>query len=258
LEGTTGWLSRPSEWEDNQGDPGFSDRRLAQLQFTLALAVAKGTGLEVPPAALPKALAGLAAEQADDGSWPIGDVDTLGSPATYGNALATALALGVLRAHGDKEAYEESIRRAEGWWRDRPPRSMVEAAAWLLTWPQPPPRPWRRSWDLSHHWILTGQTADGGWGPYADAPPEPFDTALVVLALCGAQRLGAVWPEGMISRGRAFLVDAQRADGSWPETTRPARGRSFAQRLSTSGWATLALLATEPVGPGPSNQGSVP
>ena len=49
---------------------------------------------------------------------------------------------------------------------------------------------------------------------------------------------------GMIARGRAFLVAQQQEDGSWIETTRPPGNVSYAQRISTTGWATLALLAT--------------
>jgi hypothetical protein len=48
----------------------------------------------------------------------------------------------------------------------------------------------------------------------------------------------------MIRRGREFLVGAQQPDGSWPETTRPPGADSYAQRISTTGWALLALLAT--------------
>ena len=49
------------------------------------------------------------------------------------------------------------------------------------------------------------QGKDGGWGPYVNAAPEPFDTALVLLAL---ERL----PEqeeskAMRQRGRAYLID---------------------------------------------------
>jgi hypothetical protein len=51
-----------------------------------------------------------------------------------------------------------------------------------------------------------------------------------------------------IRRGRAYLVAAQRPDGSWPETTRPPDGESYAQRLSTTGWALQALLATRGAG----------
>jgi hypothetical protein len=47
-----------------------------------------------------------------------------------------------------------------------------------------------------------------------------------------------------IGHGRRYLVERQMRDGSWPETTRPAGQESYAQRISTTGWATLALLAS--------------
>ena len=47
-----------------------------------------------------------------------------------------------------------------------------------------------------------------------------------------------------VDRGRAFLVSTQEPGGGWPETTRPAGFESYAQHISTTGWATLALLAT--------------
>jgi hypothetical protein len=34
----------------------------------------------------------------------------------------------------------------------------------------------------------------------------------------------------------------QMSDGSWPETTRPSNQESYAQRISTTGWALLALM----------------
>lgn len=48
----------------------------------------------------------------------------------------------------------------------------------------------------------------------------------------------------MIQRGRTFLITTQQSDGSWSATTRPSGGQSYAQQMSTTGWATLALLAT--------------
>ena len=48
----------------------------------------------------------------------------------------------------------------------------------------------------------------------------------------------------MLPVGRAYLLATQQEDGSWTETTRPAGATSYAQRISTTGWATLALLAT--------------
>jgi hypothetical protein len=45
-----------------------------------------------------------------------------------------------------------------------------------------------------------------------------------------------------IAKGKAFIESQQRPDGCWPETTRPAGQESYAQRISTTGWALLALL----------------
>jgi Squalene-hopene cyclase C-terminal domain len=87
-----------------------------------------------------------------------------------------------------------------------------------------------------------GQSEDGGWGPRTQSPPEPFDTALVLLGLAKCGHSPNVLT--MIARGRAFLVAQQQTDGSWIETTRPSGNVSYAQRISTTGWATQALLAT--------------
>ena len=71
---------------------------------------------------------------------------------------------------------------------------------------------------------------------------EPFDTALVLLALTEHKKNAEL--RSIIDRGRAYLLESQHEDGSWTETTRPANAVSYAQQLSTCGWATLALLAT--------------
>lgn len=102
--------------------------------------------------------------------------------------------------------------------------------------------------------LVLGQGDDGGWGLYMSSASEPFDTAVALLALNaleGDESLGRPAFSGddrskAIVRGRRFLAERQRDDGSWPETTRPARQESYAQRISTAGWATLALLATAP------------
>jgi hypothetical protein len=64
----------------------------------------------------------------------------------------------------------------------------------------------------------------------------------VLLALAQSERSPRVID--MIARGRAFLIAQQQRDGSWIETTRPAGNVSYAQKISTTGWVTQALLAT--------------
>ena len=90
--------------------------------------------------------------------------------------------------------------------------------------------------------LRAGRSDEGGWGPYRDSPSEPFDTAVVLLAL--VRKRDEPGADALIRGGRAYLISTQRSDGSWPETTRPPGAESYAQRLSTTAWATRALLET--------------
>ena len=100
--------------------------------------------------------------------------------------------------------------------------------------------------------IVDGEAPSGGWGAYLASRTEPFDTALVVLALRPlldapellAPTLTPNRTRELVSRGRAFLLTEQLDDGSWVETTRPPGQQSYAQYVSTTGWATMALLET--------------
>ena len=240
LRDTIDWLARPERWEENRVDPAFSDKPLARLQFTAALATAVQSGTVRDRSALLGAARRIADDQATDGSWTFEAEGTLGSPATYGRPLATALARQTLRT-ADPKRFAEPIARAEGWLRARPIVNVPDASAVLLGLTSANPRDreqLQRGLDL----LRRAQSKTGGWGPYLNSAPEAFDTAIALLALNRWPDKNAV--DALIRRGRASLISAQTDDGSWPETTRPSGGESYAQRLSTAGWATLALLAT--------------
>lgn len=241
LTDTTRWASQPSRWDHNQGDPGFSDKRLANLQFAASLLAAVETGHFTDRAALHAAADKVAADQGKDGAWRIEAQDALGSPATYGTTLATFSAWQVL-AQSDSVAAQSSAARAADWLR-RAPMNNVPAAATLLRFAlrDGSSLPKQRRVDALA-FLRRAQTSDGGWGPYPNVPAEAFDTALALLALAELPADAEV--TAMIQRGRAFLLAQQQANGSWPATTRPTGGESYAQQMSTTGWATLALLAT--------------
>src|SRR6516165_7277592 len=93
--------------------------------------------------------------------------------------------------------------------------------------------------------LRKGESGKGGWGPFVKSPPEVFDTALALLGLVRSRHPAAV--RSLLLRGRAFLIAQQQADGSWIETTRPPGAESYAQRISTCGWAALALIATRSI-----------
>ena len=87
-------------------------------------------------------------------------------------------------------------------------------------------------------------------GPVPDVAVRAVDTALATLALDALSQKRAAptfTPDALaaaIAAGRGYLLHQQLADGSWNETTRPAGQSSYAQRISTTGWALLALVET--------------
>jgi len=239
LRDTIDWLSQPEGWEHNRGDPGFSDQRLANLQFGLStLAATQSRAWPLPSAALQAAAGKIALDQAADGSWPIELQNSAGSPATYGTALATALGLRVLRA-AEAPALSGPIGRAENWLRNIPINNLPRAAAVVFGAVRDDERR-----GIALNLIQRSQNPDGGWGPYRDSPSEAFDTALALLAFASLREGREL--DAFITRGRRFLAACQNHDGSWPATTRPTGGESYAQQLSTTGWAVLALLETVP------------
>jgi hypothetical protein len=202
---TTAWLTDPAKWETNRGDPAVSDKKLARIQFGAALlATGKREGIC-------EAAAVIERDRGADGSWTV----DAGSPATYGTVLATYFAREVMRGCGRETGL------TDGWLAGRKAGNVVEAAALLLAAP---------GREDARRYLLQARGSDGGWGEYPGMPSQVFDTAVAVIALRGDER------------GRAWLVGRQQAEGGWPETTRPAGSQSYAQHISTTAWALLALL----------------
>lgn len=226
LADTTRWLLAPADWDRNRVNPAFGDKKLARIQFAAALAQAYDAGVVRDRAALMAAAESLLPYQEADGSWQIDAGSAVGSPVTYGIALSTYMARRTLEMAG----FTDASARARQWLLASKPHSILDAAALLLAIPAR-----RDCLDL----IVSAQTSDGGWGPHALSAAEPFDTAVVLLALRELKKPDA------IARGRAFLIASQQPDGGWPETTRPPGGQSYAQHISTSAWATLALVLTD-------------
>jgi Prenyltransferase and squalene oxidase repeat len=245
LADTTEWVKLPARWDHNKGDPGFSDKRLADIQFAASLLAAFETGRVKDRRPLEQAARRIAAGQSANGSWKIEAGSGLGSPATYGDALATYMALKTLKTASLLET-RDATEKAAAWLHQVSPNNVLTAATLLLAamsgYDQSSPQSRHLKQDQCLKLIRAAQTSDGGWGPYADSPPEAFDTAVVLLALSRLRREPGF--DDLIRRGRSFLTAQQNPDGSWPATTRPPGGDSYAQLMSTTGWATLALLET--------------
>lgn len=246
MQDTLSWLARPERWDKNAQGGGFDDKTLARIQFAAALTSAIDAGT-IPATALRAAANIVATDQQEDGSWRLAASQNAGSPATYGTALATWSARRTLAAAGDAR-FAAAIARADRWLRTADPQNMLDAAAILLGLAEGTDADGRAQRTHALALIAGGQGPDGGWGLYATSASEPFDTAVVLLALTAVPptaRPDARAYSVRITRGREFLIGKQLPDGSWPETTRPAGQESYAQRISTAGWATLALLATD-------------
>ncbi|MEO7133281.1 MAG: prenyltransferase/squalene oxidase repeat-containing protein [Vicinamibacterales bacterium] len=249
LDETLAFLKQPATWDQNKAPSGVDDKALARVQFASALAVAERHG-KAASTDLQAAAKLLVADQKADGSWTLDDSQSIGSPATYGPIIATWSARTTLIASGIQPDFF-SVVQADRWIRGLAPESVLDAAATVL------------ALDLASDVMAEnlrrnclsilrqGQSPDtGGWGPYVTATPQVFDTAIAVLALSSLEaepRLArsAYRPEQLkeaIASGKKYLTSQQKPDGSWPETTRPANQESYAQRISTSGWALLALL----------------
>ncbi len=237
LADTTNWVGHSERWNSNRGNPAFSDKGLARIQFAASLTEAFDAGLVKDPAALMRAAETLLPDQQPDGSWQVDAGSALGSPATYGRFVATYMARRTLEKSRLLRG-KRAIARADAWFRRAKPAAVMEAAAQILALEDR-----GDEWRGSIEFLREAQNPNGGWGAYRHAPSEPFDTALSLLAL-NAIRNRVPEAASSIARGRDWLLLVQLPSGGWTETTRPAGSQSYAQHISTSGWATLALLAT--------------
>jgi len=248
LADTTAWLKRPGEWDHNRGDPAFSDKKLARIQFAASLAAAFESGLVRDRRVVVEAAQSLLRYQESDGSWQVDAAADLGSPVTYGSFVASWLVREVLTLAANKSdasGLREAITRLDLWFLNSKAAAVPDLAATVLALRGSNEPAAREKRLQAVNKILRSQSSEGGWGPYAGSPAEAFDTALALLALSAANDAGAPAEiAAKTAQGRAFLIAKQLPSGGWPETTRPPGGRSYAQHISTSGWATLALIKT--------------
>src|SRR5262249_8250029 len=132
LADTSAWLAQPQRWDKNGGEGPFSDKKLARIQFGAALVEAFDARLGEDRKAPERAAEQGAGHQAKDGCWTVDAEGSVGSPATYGTALATYLARRTL-VKADPKRYREEIARAERWLHGAPVKTLLDAAVALFT-----------------------------------------------------------------------------------------------------------------------------
>ncbi len=248
IDDTLAWLATPERWDANARRGGSEELPLARIQFASALGSMAASG-RAPPGALEQAARLLILHQQDDGSWRLSESQLLGGATFYGTSLATAMARGSLARAKTADA-QRPLAKANAWLRTTDPVTVLDASAVLLGLERDTDPAAVLQREKALHVLQRGQGPDGGFGPYVVSRSEPFDTALAVLALAGVRNVEARSTPPNVTRdvdeairlARAYLVTTQNPDGSWPETTRPPNGESYAQRISTTAWSLLALL----------------
>ncbi len=184
------------------------------------------------------------ARQDPDGSWePGGQLPAQRRPEEETRAVSSMwglLALGKLDVQAP--GVERGLERAGKWLDDPSAGVSTEAVVVRALLADDLGDPARAADWLDR--LIELQNPDGGWGWLAEEASDGFGTGLAVYALTVA---GRDQDDQALERGRSFLLDSQREDGSWhiPSTHGP-KGKQRVADGWGSGWAVLALARTLP------------
>ncbi|MFO0845648.1 MAG: prenyltransferase/squalene oxidase repeat-containing protein [Gemmataceae bacterium] len=175
-------------------------------------------------------------------SWPETRPPIFGDSDDSMTALAT-LAVLPAAANGDTEAIavrDKGVRWLAETKADDDPQSVAMRLVLWTRLGRPP-----EGWEPLVRRIKGRQNADGGWSQAKGMASDAWATGQALYALAAA---GANPDEPAVARGHAFLVKAQRPDGSWPMSSRPTKpGGDGAKSLvpitgAGSAWAILGLV----------------
>jgi hypothetical protein len=175
-------------------------------------------------------------------SWPETRPPIFGNSDDSMTALAT-LAMASAAARGDAEA---KVVRDKGvqWLADTKTDGDPQSIAMRLVLWKGLGRP-DKEWQPLVRKIKERQNADGGWSQAKGMASDAWATGQALYALAHA---GIQPNELAIVRGHAFLIKTQRADGSWPMTSRPVKPRGQGSKSlvpitgAGSAWAVLGLV----------------
>lgn len=103
--------------------------------------------------------------------------------------------------------------------------------------------------------LVGRQREDGGWAQISERKSDAYATATAIVALIQAGNRPA--DNLVVERGLRFLIDSQRADGTWHVVTRAKPFQTYYESgfphekdqfisIAASSWATLALTVSLP------------
>jgi hypothetical protein len=246
-------LAELTKWLAESGDGKFGLARPASapkaaspkaIYFALALGIDPKPD-EASQKGLKLLLKTVAAEQTENGSWstwPETRPPIFGSSDESLTLLATLAILPAAAAGDDaaKVVRDKAVRWLAETKTDDDPQSI---ALRLVLWNRLG-RPAKESEPLVKC-IKERQNEDGGWSQTKDMASDAWATGQALYALAHA---GVKSDEPVIRRAQAFLIKTQRADGSWPMTSRPVKpGGEGSKSLipitgAGSAWAVLGLV----------------
>jgi squalene-hopene/tetraprenyl-beta-curcumene cyclase len=223
-------------------------------QVLLAVPASATTGKQ---AGLRAAAAGFLLQKQAGGFWKPGmfwraggQLPTQKRPPREGDEVTTLWTVLALAAEGGRDV-PAARDRARAWAKEAGPAETNELLALRLVIERRFGEPARAGGLLEE--LLGRQSADGGWGWRKDAKAsDALGTGQALYAL----RVAGVGPaDPAIRRAQAFLLGAQREDGSWPAESRWYSGSQDEKHLRNadpiyafwgSAWATIGLLHTLP------------
>ena len=249
----TKWVAESGDGKFGMARPASAPKAFSPKAVWLALAL----GADFKPDAVAQQgmkllLTTVQSEQTENGSWsawPETRPPLQGSSDESMTALAT-LALVSAAASGAGEANaarDKGVKWLVATKSDDDPQSI---AMRLVVWTRlghP-----ATEWQPLVRRIQERQNADGGWSQAKDMASDAWATGQALYALAHAVSARRGSPDlavsGAMLRGRAFLLQTQRADGSWPMTSRPTKpgGKGSTSLIPITGagsaWAVLGLV----------------
>ena len=182
-------------------------------------------------------------------SWPETRPPFFGNSDESMTALAT-LTLVSAAASGDAEA-KAARDKAVAWLVETKTDDDPQSIAMRLVLWKSLNRP-VQEWESLVRRIRERQNGDGGWSQAKDMASDAWATGQALYALAHAGIPAS--DQGMV-RGRAFLMQTQRDDGSWPMTSRPTKvgGKGSSGLIPITGagsaWGVIGLVRSFPPTP---------
>lgn len=248
----TNWIAESGDGKFGMARPADAPRAASPKAIYFALAL----GIDLTPAAVAQQgmsllLKTVEAEQTENGSWSTwpGTRPPIFGPSDESLTALAILATLPVAANGDADA-KNTLDKGVKWLDETPTDDDPQSIALrLVVWSKLN----RRAEELEPlvQRIKARQNADGGWSQANDMASDAWATGQSLYALAHA---GIKSNDTAISRGQAFLIETQRADGSWSMTSRPSKpgGEGSTSLIPITGagsaWAVLGLVRSADAG----------